>query len=298
MVSGKKTTRRSLQEHGLAPKKRFGQNFLIHPHTAEAIVVAADLQPRDRIIEVGVGLGALTRPLAKAVSHVFGYEIDHGIIRYHQEQDDLPANVTLIHQDILQADFGEMVKQCGDRLKIVANLPYSITNPFLFKLFDNSTMLHSVTVMVQKEVAERLMAKPNTKAYGVPTILLSSCASVQSLLTLKPGEFHPRPKIDSTVIRLDFQNKPNDLVEPFDAALLQKVVRTAFNQRRKTLQNSLNAPHLFPAEGPDLKKKSLLENAIVRAGISPLARPESLTLRNFLDLTQEISRYLHEQSHS
>ena len=130
-------TKQSLQAHKLAPKKRFGQNFLVHRHTAEAIVTAGGIGKQDKIVEVGVGLGALTIPLAEAAGHVFGLEIDSGIIRLHQEEKDLPDNVTLIHGDVLKTDFNILVEQCGGPLKIMANLPYSISNPFLFKLIEN-----------------------------------------------------------------------------------------------------------------------------------------------------------------
>ena len=127
----------ALKANRLAPKKRFGQNFLVHRQTAEAIVRAGGVASGDIIVEVGVGLGALTVPLAAVARHVYGYEIDSGIIRFHQEQDDLPKNVTLVHQDILRADFREIASRCGGKLKILANLPYSISNPFIFTLSDS-----------------------------------------------------------------------------------------------------------------------------------------------------------------
>ena len=199
-------TKQSLQKHSLAPKKRFGQNFLVHRKTAEAIVQAGGVGKDDSIIEVGVGLGALTIPLAHAAGHVFGLEIDSGIIRYHQEENDLPDNVTLMHEDVLKADFNALADRCGGMLKIMANLPYSISNPFLFKLIDNHERMAWATIMLQKEVAQRLLAHAGTKDYGVPTVLLQSCATVKPLMTLKPAEFHPRPKIDSVVVRIDFSS--------------------------------------------------------------------------------------------
>lgn len=291
-------TRSSLAKHHLAPKKRFGQNFLVNPATAQAIVHAGGIATEDIIIEVGVGLGALTRPLALAAGKVIGLEIDSGIIRYHREENDLPDNVTLMHQDVLKADFQLLADLAQGPIKIMANLPYSISNPFLFKLIENQDKMAWATIMLQKEVADRLTAQPGTKEYGVPTVLLGACATVTRLLTLKPGEFHPRPKIDSVVVRIDFDRRSN---QPFplaaydrllfDRVLFHRVVRAAFSQRRKTLLNTLNSAGLF-ADAADQEKavnKQLTEAAIRKAGIAPTARAEDLTLTEFIRLTQAFS---------
>lgn len=285
-----KHTHEILKSNSLAPSKKFGQNFLVNRHTAEAIVRAGMVCETDHIVEVGVGLGALTVPLAKVARQVYGFEIDSGLIRYHEEEGDLPANVTLIHQDILTADFAEVAARCGGKLKIMANLPYSISNPFIFKLIDNAPLLHSATIMLQKEVAERLMAKPMTKEYGVPTVLLASRATVKKMMTLGPGEFHPRPKIDSVVVTIDFSAKRGTLPE-HDYHLLKQIVRTTFNQRRKTILNTL-ASAVFLAEViPDKAAgKEKCHQAIVQAGLSPQARPETLTIDDFINLTGAFER--------
>ena len=282
-------TRSSLEKHQLTPKKRFGQNFLVHTGTAEAIVHAGRIDADDIIMEVGVGLGALTRPLARAARQVIGLEIDSGLIRYHQEEKDLPENVTLIHQDVLKADFHTLFGQCQGPIKIMANLPYSISNPFLFKLIENQEQMAWATIMLQKEVADRLTAQPGTKQYGVPTVLLSACATVTRLMTLKPAEFHPRPKIDSVVVRIDF-NKQTERIStlpPYDHELLHRVVRGAFSQRRKTLLNTLSSSRLLPliAEEEKATIKQLTESAIRQAGIAPTARAEDLALEDFVRLT-------------
>jgi 16S rRNA (adenine1518-N6/adenine1519-N6)-dimethyltransferase len=287
-------TRAALAKHQLAPKKRFGQNFLVHTSTAEAIVHAGGVTADDIIIEVGVGLGALTRPIASVARQVIGLEIDSGIIRYHQEEHDLPENVTLIHGDILKADFQLLAELAQGPIKIMANLPYSISNPFLFTLIENQEKMAWATIMLQKEVADRLTAQPGTKQYGVPTVLLGACATVKQLLTLKPGEFHPRPKIDSVVVRIDF-NRQDDRLKAlplYDHLLFQRLVRGAFSQRRKTLLNTLSSAKLIhgAADHDRIIGKKLTEAAIRRAGIAPSARAEDLTLEDFIRLTLAFSQ--------
>lgn len=287
-------TQNTLRNQQLAPKKSLGQNFLVNRHTAEAIVRAGEVVKTDNILEVGVGLGALTIPLAASACHVIGYEIDRGIIRYHEEKGDLPENVTLIHQDILKADFKEIAGQCGGSLKILANLPYSISNPFVFKLIDNAVFIEKATVMLQKEVADRLTASPSTKEYGVPTVLLACCATVIKKMTLKPAEFHPRPKIDSVVITIDFAGYRHDQSNPaydsYDFNTLKKIVRTTFNQRRKTILKTLCDCGWLADPGQVARPalKGVIEAAIQKAGLSPTARPETLTVSDFISLTREI----------
>ncbi|GAB4338629.1 MAG: 16S rRNA (adenine(1518)-N(6)/adenine(1519)-N(6)) -dimethyltransferase RsmA [Desulfobulbaceae bacterium] len=279
-------TKKILRDQGLAPHKRLGQNFLIHRHTAERIVELAGVSPEDTILEVGVGLGALTAPLAGRAKKVIGVEADSGIIRWHREQDDLPANVSLIHGDILKIDLEELAGQAEGSLKIVANLPYSISSPFLFRLIDHRDLVRWAVVMLQKEVAQRLTARPGTKEYGVPSVLLAGCATVEPLLTVKPGEFHPRPKVDSMVVRITFQPVPRHLVElpPFDRELLRRVVNCCFAKRRKTLLNGL------AGGGFDIDRKGLTE--IIRAaGLSPSVRAEQLGFEQFVALTISLSRY-------
>lgn len=289
-------TRKSLQEEQLAPKKQLGQNFLVHKSTAEAVARCGKISPDDIIIEVGVGLGALTQPIAEQARQVIGLEVDSGLVRFHREKKDLPDNVTLLHQDILKADFDELFRLSGGKLKIMANLPYSISNPFLFKLIEYQEKMDWATVMLQKEVADRLTANPGTKQYGIPTVLLKSCATVKKLLTLKPAEFHPRPKIDSVVVRIEFNQNREEQAPPaaYDRGLFQQIVRAAFSQRRKTLLNTLTAAGFFRAAAAEDKAatKELTGDAIVRAGLSPTTRAEVLNLEQFIELTRVFSSLL------
>jgi 16S rRNA (adenine1518-N6/adenine1519-N6)-dimethyltransferase len=296
MIKYGRQAQNTLKNHQLAPKKRLGQNFLINKHTAEAIVRAGNVLQSDAVLEVGVGLGALTIPLASVASHVYGFEIDRGIIRFHEEEKDLPENVTLIHQDILAADFNEIANLCGGSLKILANLPYSISNPFIFKLIDNAHLISKATIMLQKEVADRLMASPSTKEYGVPTVLLASCATVKKVMTLKPAEFHPRPKIDSVVVTIDFAANDAGMdcnqAALYDFNLFKKIVRTTFNQRRKTILNTLSNGGFLVVVGAITQgiMKNLMETAISRANLSPMARPETLAVQDFISLTRAIQQ--------
>ncbi len=275
-------TRILLKRKGLAPNKKLGQNFLVHEHTSRRIVELAGLTPQDQIIEVGVGLGALTKPLAAAAAKVIGLELDSGIIRLHQEQQDLPTNVELRHADVLKVDFAELVVP-EQRLKIVANLPYSISTPFLFRLIDHADLMDFAVVMLQKEVAHRLLAQPGSKEYGSPTVMLASCANVRLLLKVHPNDFHPRPKIDSVVVRIAFHPQPERVqsLPPFDRKFFSRVVHAAFGQRRKTLLNALDNATL-------VADKKELAQRIEAAGILPSARAETLTLENFVQLSRTI----------
>jgi 16S rRNA (adenine1518-N6/adenine1519-N6)-dimethyltransferase len=278
-------TRQLLRQEHLAPQKKLGQNFLVHRHTAERIVELARIEPGQTVVEVGVGLGALTRPLANVAGRVIGIEADAGIVRMHGEQGDLPDNVELRHQDILKCDFGLLAGECGGRITFVANLPYSISSPFLFRLYEHADLMASAVIMLQKEVADRLQAKPGCKEYGVPTVLLGACSQVTNLMRVGPGEFHPRPKVDSAVVRLLFHPLPEQMraLDNFDANTLRRVVSAAFGKRRKTLVNALHG-HGFCSD------KKELGHRISQAGISPSIRAEQLRIEDFIRLANRLQQ--------
>ena len=280
-------TKTVLRDHGLAPHKKLGQNFLVHRHTAERIVDLAGLKKSDTIIEVGVGLGALTNPIASRVKQVIGIEADSGLVQWHREQHDLAENVNLIHADILKTDLAELAEQSGGRLKILANLPYSISSPFLFRLIDHQELVEWAVVMLQKEVALRLMAGPGSKTYGVPSVLFAGCASIEPVINIKPGEFYPQPKVDSMVIRITFHPRPERLskLPDFVRLLLKKIVNSCFSQRRKTLLNGL-------ASGGFIADKKRLATIIESAGISPSIRAEQLSFEQFVELSRCIKKEL------
>ena len=221
--------------------------------------------------------------LLKGLARVIGLEADAGIVRMHEEEQDLPANVTLIHADVLKVDLAGLVEP-DRRLKIVANLPYSISSPFLFRLIDLAERMDSAVVMLQKEVAQRLMARPGTREYGVPTVLFAACAEVRPLLAVAPAEFHPRPKVDSLVVRIAFQPQPARVtgLGSFDRALFTRIVHAVFGQRRKTLLNGLAG--MVP--GGD---KTRLAEMVRAAGIDPSTRAETLGLEDFVGLTRSLA---------
>jgi len=287
-------TKQSLEQHNLAPHKRFGQNFLVNPKTSEAIVGYGDISKNDTIVEVGVGLGALTGPLSHKAGRVIGIEIDSGLIRYHQQEKILNNNVTLIHGDILKYDFHELHATCKGPLKIMANLPYSISNPFIFRLIEHREYIDWVVVMLQKEVALRLMAQPSTKEYGIPTILLNAYANIDKLMVIKPHEFHPQPKIDSMVIRINFKEKNHtpSVESSFDHVLFQQVVRTALSKRRKTLLNNISGAGFLTHRLDKQRAKKTGTQIIEAAGLNPQDRAENLSLQDFYSLTREAAKIL------
>ncbi|MDA8164592.1 MAG: 16S rRNA (adenine(1518)-N(6)/adenine(1519)-N(6))-dimethyltransferase RsmA [Desulfobacteraceae bacterium] len=273
-----------LADRGLAPSKKLGQNFLVHRQTAEKIVRLAGLGPEDTVVELGVGLGALTLPLAAAVGRVVGIELDAGLIRFHREEGILPTNVKLVHQDLLQADFAGLAAETGGPLKIMANLPYSVSNPLLFKLIESRKAIGWAVLMLQKEVADRLIALPGTKEYGILTVLLAACATVTPLLHLGPEQFHPRPQVDSVVVRLGFEPPPERArrLPPYDGRLLRRVVKGAFQQRRKTMLNSL------AGAWPELGKERW-GRVLAAADVPPAERAERLALEDFVRLTRALA---------
>lgn len=277
-------TKNILKSGKLAPSKKRGQNFLVNPRTAEAIVANAGVTEDDTIVELGVGLGSLTLPLAAKAKKVIGIELDRGIIKWHEEKNILPDNVTLIHQDLLKSDFRELAERAGSRLKIIANLPYSVSNPLIFKLLENREIMEYAVLMLQKEVGQRLQASPGTKAYGVLSVLLGAYASTKIIMNVGPGQFHPRPKVDSVVTKITFQPTPGRVKElpAHDFALLKKLVNASFQQRRKTLFNSLSSSNI---PGTD---KANLADVLKKAAIDPKIRPERLSVEDFVRLTNAI----------
>ncbi len=271
-----------LKDRHLAPQKKLGQNFLTNRNIAQRIADLSGVGPDDTAIELGVGLGSLTIPLAATAHKVIGIELDAGIVKMHEEKKDLPANVHVIHQDLLKTDYRALADECGGPLKIVANLPYSITSPLIFKLIDERAAIATACLMLQKEVAQRLVASIGCKEYGILSVMIASCAQVESILEVAPGNFHPRPKVDSTVVKFTFNPIPERVknLPDYNHKLMNRIVRAAFGQRRKTLLNSLHAARIN-----DLQDKAALADILIAANIDPKIRAERLSLEDFVRLS-------------
>jgi 16S rRNA (adenine1518-N6/adenine1519-N6)-dimethyltransferase len=252
----------------MRPRKRFGQHFL-EPQWVTKLVSAIEPLPADRFIEIGPGRGAITEPLAARAGHVLAVEVDRDLAASLRERG-LP-NVTVVTADVLVVDLADLARQVGQRqaVRVAGNLPYNISSPILFRLRDAAAtgLISDATLMLQKEVADRLVAEPGTKDYGVLTVTIALGADVTRLLSLPPGAFRPPPKVHSAVVRLTFRPPPPGVNDP---ALVADIVRAVFTQRRKTLSNAL-AP-FASARGVSAR------DALVAAGINPQRRPETLLL--------------------
>ena len=228
-----------LQKYEFVFQKKFGQNFLIDPHVLEKIIRASGVTKEDFVLEIGPGIGTMTQYLAEAAREVCAVEIDRNLIPILEETLADYDNVTVINEDILKVDVAKLAeeKNGGRPIKVVANLPYYITTPIIMGLFESHVPLESITVMVQKEVADRMQTGPGSKDYGALSLAVQYYAEPYVAAHVPPNCFIPRPKVGSSVIRLTRHKKPP--VEVKDEALLFRLIRAAFNQRRKTLQNSL-----------------------------------------------------------
>ena len=268
-----------LQKYNFNFQKKFGQNFLIDTRVLERIINSAEITKEDCVLEIGPGIGTMTQYLAEAAREVVAVEIDKNLIPILQN-DTLAAydNVTIINDDILKVDINKIVqeKNNGQPIKVVANLPYYITTPIIMGLFEAGVPLASITVMVQKEVADRMQAGPGSKDYGALSLAVQYYAEPYIAANVPPNCFMPRPNVGSAVIRLTLHDKPP--VEVADEKLLFKLIRASFAQRRKTLVNSLtNSPELSFS-------KEEVTNALEACGYSPTIRGEALTLAEFAKL--------------
>lgn len=269
-----------IKKYNFAFQKRFGQNFLIDAHVINKIVAAADITKDDIVLEIGPGIGTMTQYLAEAADHVYAVEIDKNLLPVLDETLSEYDNVTVVNNDILKVDIRELV---SDReVKVVANLPYYITTPIIMGLFENHIPASSITVMVQKEVAMRMQAGPGSKDYGALSLAVQYYAKPYIVANVPPNCFMPRPNVGSAVIRLTKHEKPP--VEVEDEALMFRLIRASFNQRRKTLQNGIhNAANL------SFSKEHVVD-ALNALGLPESVRGEALTLEQFAALANELKK--------
>lgn len=268
-----------LKKYNFNFQKRFGQNFLIDSHILEKIIAAAEVTKEDCVLEIGPGIGTMTQYLAENAREVIAVEIDKSLIPILADTLSPYDNVTVINADILEVDINKLVqeKNNGRPIKVVANLPYYITTPIIMGLFESHVPLKSITIMVQKEVADRMQVGPGTKDYGALSLAVQYYAKPEVAAYVSPECFIPKPGVGSAVIKLERYEIPP--VEVEDEAFMFQIIRAAFNQRRKTLINGLSN-----ASGLPVTKEQALE-ALEQMGLSPTIRGEALTLEQFAELS-------------
>jgi len=260
------------------PKKQLGQNFLVNPEALEIILAAGELTDTDTVIEIGAGLGCLTEVLARRAKRVIAVEVDELLYKALAAQFATDSHVHLLNADILKLELNSLLSDGTETVpttfKVIANLPYSITTPILWKLLDYHKQIHSCVLMTQKEVAERIVAEPGGKDYGALTIGVTYRTDATLIATLSPANFYPAPKVDSALLKLTMRQHPKVKVE--NEEFFFKVVRTAFRTRRKMLKNTLVRGRLAPAK--------VLAAAFEELGIAPERRAETLDITEFAAL--------------
>lgn len=273
-----KNTIEVIQKYEFAFQKKFGQNFLIDTHVLDKIIRAAGVTKEDMVLEIGPGIGTMTQCLAEAAGRVVAVEIDSNLIPILKDTLKDYDNITVINEDILKVDIKKLAEEYngGRPIKVVANLPYYITTPIIMGLFESEVPIDNITVMVQKEVADRMQTGPGSKDYGALSLAVQYYAEPYIVANVPPNCFIPRPNVGSAVIRLTRHQKPP--VEVKDSGLMFRLIRASFNQRRKTLQNGLN-------NSPELHySKEQIARAIESLGVSATVRGEALTLEQFARL--------------
>lgn len=277
-----------LDRHGLRLSKDRGQNFLVDDRRGEQLAELAGVGPRDTVIEVGTGLGALTRGLAARAARVVTIEVDSGLVRALRVEKLLPANVELLHQDASQLDWAALIRERASQgpVRVVANLPYSVATPLLRRLLDLREQLVDWSITLQREVALRLSAEVGTREYGSLSVLHGLTVDVQRAADLPPGSFFPKPRVQSMFLRVTPKPKRSGETTHVDAELLravERVARAAFNQRRKTIVNALSSASL-----EEFESSGGARTALERAGIDPKLRPQQVPLDRWLALGRQL----------
>ena len=277
-----------LQKYRFNFQKKFGQNFLIDTHVLDKIIDASGVTEDDFVLEIGPGIGTMTQYLCERAREVVAVEIDKNLIPILSDTLKNYSNVTVINEDILKLDICKLAeeKNQGKPIKVVANLPYYITTPIIMGLFESHVPIDSITIMVQKEVAERMQEGPGSKEYGALSLAVQYYAKPEIVANVPPNCFMPRPNVGSAVIRLTRHEKPP--VEVEDEKLMFRIIRASFNQRRKTLANGLN-------NSPEIHlPKEVRQESIVSLGVPENIRGEALSLEQFAELSNEIGQRMKQ----
>ena len=265
---------------GISPKKALGQHFLIDRGVAQKIVRLAKLGPEDCVLEIGPGMGVLTFLMLPLVKRLIAVEVDSGMADYLREKGEVMASFSVICGDALQCDFQGLAKEAGRKLQVVANLPYNIATPVIFRLLESREAVTHLTLMLQHEVAQRITASPGNKAYGPLSIFAQLYTSPKIMMRVPPQAFYPPPKIESALVGFEILERPRVTID--DHGFFQKVVRASFAQRRKTLLNALAGASL--ALGP----KDNIAKELEAVGVDPRRRAETLDLTEFQHLTEAL----------
>jgi 16S rRNA (adenine1518-N6/adenine1519-N6)-dimethyltransferase len=282
-------TKAILEKYGFSFKKSLGQNFLIEPNVLSRIVDHANVTDKTGVIEIGPGIGALTEQLARRAKKVVAFEIDQRLLPILNETLAPYSNVTVIHQDVLEANLMEAItehfNEC-EEIMVVANLPYYVTTPIIMKLLEGKLPLKGIVVMLQKEVADRIAANPSTKEYGSLSIAVQYYTDAKTVMTVPKTVFVPQPNVDSAIIRLLVRDEP--IVELKNESFFFQIVRASFAQRRKTLLNNL--VHFLP-NGKELKP--VIEATLAQVEIDGRRRGESLSIEEFAKLSDALDGVLN-----
>ncbi len=283
-LGNRRSTAEIIEKYHFSFQKKFGQNFLVDSSILDRIIESAQITKEDCVLEIGPGIGTMTQRLAEEAGAVVAVEIDRNLLPVLEDTLSAYENVTVINADILKLDLNRIVEEHngGRPVKVVANLPYYITTPIIMALFEKKVPLHSVTIMVQKEVADRMRVGPGTKDYGALSLAVQYYAKPEIVTKVPAGCFMPKPNVDSAVIRLTRYEKPP--VEVEDETWLFAVIRASFNQRRKTLANGL-ANAGYPGIG-----RRQVEEALDAMGLAVTVRGETLTLEQFAELSNRLAK--------
>jgi 16S rRNA (adenine1518-N6/adenine1519-N6)-dimethyltransferase len=271
-----------IREYGGRPKKSLGQVFLIEKSIQEKIFEAAHVGPDDVVVEIGPGTGGLTRTLASRVKRLFALEIDQELVQYLHESMGAGSNTSLICIDALRFDFHRLSRSLGCKPKVIGNLPYSVSTPLLFHFIEHRHALHTLVLMLQKEVAQRLVAHPGTKAYGILTVMTQAYMDISFERYVPRHCFYPIPNVDSALIKL--VPREESLLMPGEDEIFSSVVHAAFAKRRKTLYNALRASPAFAAA------LAQLNDLLKSLAIEPRRRGETLQLEEFISLARKVRK--------